>query len=1185
MSARFSIVSCIILATIAGPAPAQAPSQLDLVRGLREAGMPDLALEYLHEIEKKPMAPNDQKAIPLEKAKCQLDVAEEEPDEGTRTSMVAEAKEAFHEFLNKNPTHPRASEAALSLARLSSIEAKAQLNKARRMEVGDDDELKKQQKKEAAEAQPMFLNASKMFAAAAAQIKEKLNDPSLDAFTKQTLSREAFDADLAAAINQYYLADTFVASNADDTLKRTKFLEEARDAFGKLARGPESSRTVWIARAWMAETLMDQGKPNDGADEFKYILAAPHIEAEEGKRLVRFFQVRRNYIGTLTDRNKDKLAASEKELRAWLTKYGNNRKPTPETFAIRFYLAFTLQMEADHYKTIKSGEAPARQLQEAEKLYRALSQTDNDYTARANRNRMYVVRRTLAEADKHATEYRTFEESQMAALIQMSKLADAEKALPAAAAAVSKPAEEGKALAAISAELKKRKLEHEIKDRKVRIVTLLERARELATDKDSPADVTDNLLRLVYFYRLTNQPYEAAVLGEHIARTVKSAGGKAATAGLISLDGYTTAASKLKVGDTTDPDKLKALQEAAEAARKCDHEKAVVMARYLDEKFPNDTATDAARHRLAVLLVGDKKLDQAFDIITRIRSGYSQLNAARLYEGYIAQTLITSRATDMPMPPGGKLAVYRKAIADLDRAIKPVPTAKVDDVRGYLEVRSRLAMLYLNQSRVDPETEAVEDRKGYNRVVALGDEILELVPTYDALKTKEPDKLNPPGMEMLNSVGLEMAYLGLDARTRGIYLRGRSAVEAKDLEKASAALEPIITEVDKVGAMFNERMKKWKAGSGDEGDDEAVGAQKARVAQIAMNIDQIRSEIVIVGFKLRVREGKPEQAAAMLDLLEKAGGSIEKSRETLELMARDLAAQIGALKKAKADAEAKALGEGLAILLKRLSALPNQSATANLFLGQMLLAVDQFDDALKELQKVPVPVAPTPPGGDWSKIDPNKLENGPDKKKFQEQVRDYRLAQLFIARAFRGSKKLPEAEKLLTVAIGTPDKPGYASGSLDFRRENALVHEAKGATLNGKEASNEWGLALKEWTFLFNVAKSQLQKADKATPDQIRTYKNAFFDAYYEIQRCLLAANSQLLKANPAKLGQTFTDVGKRMLELENTNKLAESEKAGNGLMTVEVWTHYNEMLEHNPELKKAYSAAGGKFFLEKPRE
>ena len=109
---------------------------------------------------------------------------------------------------------------------------------------------------------------------------------------------------------------------------------------------------------------------------------------------------------------------------------------------------------------------------EAEKLYRVISQTDNEYTTRATKRRMTCVRRLLGEADRPPASYKTFEEAQMASLIQISKLFDEEKA--------DRPEDEEAA----------KKYDAGLKDRRLRIVALLEHAREIATDKDAPAAMT-----------------------------------------------------------------------------------------------------------------------------------------------------------------------------------------------------------------------------------------------------------------------------------------------------------------------------------------------------------------------------------------------------------------------------------------------------------------------------------------------------------------------------------------------------------------------------------------------------------------------------------------------------------------------------------------------------------------------
>lgn len=1212
--AAFWPAAVVLAGVVAGPAAAQPPSPLELVRGVREAGMPDLALEYLRDIEKDAegkfkgrLTAGDKAAIPLERARCLLDAAADEPDEGTRTSLIGEAKEGFSNFLALHGGHPRASEASLALAKLTALEAKAQLNRARRMDIPDTvepghEEALDRQRKEAERARPLFLTASKRFADAAKQMRARLADKSLDARTREAIAREVFDADLAAAVNQYNLAETYLSANAARAEERDKLLEGARARFAALAGGPAArgiwtarewlaeafqapgkahdaapaGPTAWIAKAWMAEVLGDQNRVPEMQKEFDEILKSPAPEAAEGKRTVKFFQARREYLAAIQEqpRVQSKLQAAERVLRDWLRQYGNTARPTPEVLAARYYLAFDLQLQA--VASIGTGTTvgpTARsKLGEAERLYRGLSQSDNDYTARATRYRMLVVRKMLGEADHPAASYATFEEAQMASLIQMSKLNDAEKFLAEARAGGDEAF-----WAAAAHRVGKAKYEAEAKDRKQRVVALLERARELATDKDTPGDVTDNLLRLIYFYQDTGQPYQAAVLGEHVARTVRATGGKASIAGVMALNGYTAAAARIP-SESADPAAAEKVAAAAAAARKADRERAVRVARFLDKQFPNDTATDVARHRLAGLLYEDGRTAEAFEAVTKVRPGYAQIAAARQLEGFLAALLVNA-PPDAPLPAGGKAAVFQRATADIGRVVRPGPGATEEDVRGYLGCRLRLAGLYLAQGRVgDPALAALA---GYEKALGVADEAIAMIPSFDALAEGTGADKKP------NLDGQELNLQAYDLRTRALYLKGKALVDAHELDKAAAAIDPALADVTKAGALFNGQMRQWNGGDGDRKsvDDPADpdAAQKKKIAALAAGIDENRRNVIMVGFKLRAVQGKKDDAVAVLNLLEKAGGSFEASQSSLELMGREMAAQIAAFKRENKAAEAKALGDGLAELLKRLAAIPNRPPSSTLFIGQTLLTVGQFDDALKEFAKIPAPALPpgTPPTTSWWKVDPSKLANGQDRRKFQDEVRDYRFAQLGTAKAHHGAGRNDEAEKMLTGIIGTGENQGWGYGSLDARKELAEVYESKGAALgtNVKAANVEWGKALKEWTILFSVAKRALENAPKdANPDpkrepteQEKKLRSNFFDAYYEIQRVMVAANTQLLAGNP-KLAATFADVGKKIADMEKQDRFA-------AVISPEVATRYRDLLDKYPELKKGYKAAGGDYF------
>jgi tetratricopeptide (TPR) repeat protein len=1197
------------------PVAAQAPSPLELVRGIREAGMPDLAMEYLNEIKDK-LTANDKAAVPLERAKCLLDMAEDEPDEGTRTSMVGEANEAFNTFLATSANHPRASEASLALARLKSIAAQAQLNRGRRMELPPKDDpgfeaAQSKQREEMRKAQPLFKDASTRFTDAAKQLKEKLNDPNLDPSTKLSLTREVFDANLASAINKYHLADTFLATDTKEVLERDKYLEEARDTFAELAKGPPTSRTVWIGRAWMAEVLADQGKGADATTEFTAIMTVPRLEAEEGKRLVRFFQIRRAYLANILERTNPKLQASETELRAWLAKYGNLRKPTPEALAVQFYLAFDLQLQALNIigpppkdgKPEVISETARTKLKDAEKYYRVLAQSDNDYTVRANRNRMLVVRKLLGDADKAADTYVKFEEAQMAALIHVAKLNEAEKALERA-----KRAEEEEQpfwQGAYHRVFAIRKAA-EMQEHKHRVVELLERARELASDKDAPADVTDNLLRLVYFYQTTDQPFEAAVLGEHIARTIKSTGGKGAIAGLLALNGYMTAASSIKSKSTDDATEAEAIAIAVAAARKADRERAMVIARYLDEKYPNDTATDSARHRLAAMLYFDeKKYEQAFDIIVKIRPGYTSITNARQLEGIIASFLISNK--DSTLNDQKKREVFHRAVADLGKVAKPPTSALEEEVRGYIMCRLRLAYLMLAQGTVEPDLEKNPDTRGSAVALRIANEVIGMLPTFEHLL----DKSNELKLDGLNVDGYELKLQGFDVRTRALYLEGRYFVNAKDFESAGKAIEPVVEDVKK-GMLYDDRMKTW---ANIEGDGTAAGDKmadtKQKIARLAAGIDKSRRDIVMLGFKLRCVQGKKADAETMLTTLKQAGGGIEVNQSTLEAMARELAAQIKELRREGKVPESNALGDGLTILLKEFQNLKDLPTGTILFLGTTFYTVGQYEDALKEFQKIKVPVPPgVPPDTNWWTVNPDKVDPMV-RNKFRDEIRDYRYSQLHIARCYRMQPDFDKGETLLTKAIGDQKVHGYAYSSLDFRKELGYLHEAKAATLPLDKAGAEWSKGILQWNTLVGFARTGLQKTleleaakpnlkavftgvlhldtggifEPASIEQVNKVKNDFYEAYFEVVRVVVAANTHLTK-DPTKLAPKLQKSAEQIKSLEDVHNFATLAGKKEMPLSYDVAMRYWELLEKNPALKKVYQdpPVNGKFFLTKPK-
>ncbi|HXD87895.1 MAG TPA: hypothetical protein VN641_15485 [Urbifossiella sp.] len=1145
-----------------------AVNPLDLARGLREHDMSDLALEYIRELDKQPNLPAEIKAqLPLERANCQLEAAVDEADEGSRISLIGEAKDGFLTFVrNKaNVNHPRMPEAFLALARLASMDAKSQLAKARRVDVpepdennsnsADVDEATKKQHDEFVKARPLFLDAAKQLELAVKQIEGQLakNPP---AAVKRTLIQTYYDAMLARGTNFFSLSGTYPeGSRAKELEERDKVLNQAESIFEDLvALDSAPARVTGVARAWLSECEFAKKDLLKAEEQVKRIEASTGRDSEEAKRMIHFFKIRRDIATSLggTNAERSQIVAKARE---WLRHYGSLARARNEAFAVRWYLGYTLQVEAERQmpkppppsknpskgppKPPPAPPAQARaRFQEAEKLFRSVSQSDNEYTERAMRHRMQVVRRLLGEADKPPTSYKTFEECQMASLIRMSRLYDLQK--------------------------NPKTTDAEILTQQKAIVALLERSRTLADPTDAPGDVADVNLRLIYFYEKMGQPYEAAILGDHLARTTKSPGGKSALAGDFALRGYAIAATKIK---NVEAEKL-------DSVRKTDRDRAISLAKFIDTQFPNDTATDSAREKLAYLLYQDQKRLEAYEALMKVRPGYESISRVRLFEGAIANELLLSK--ESPLPANRRRDVFRKTTSDLDKLAKPLPGAAEEDVNPFIKARCRLALMYLLQPRVDPEAEKIDP--GYVKARKVAEETLKLVPTFTNL-------LEDPATRSLNHDGWEMRLFAEDARTKAAVLEGTTFFAHGQLDEAYKAIGDLLAEMNRTGpfvtqvnAAFAEGGKppakkgpapkkepakkeaappKKEAKEGAEADT-ADKAQHEKVVRLAEGVDKYRQNLIVLALKIRVKKGEAEQSVQQLDLLKKFGGSIENTIATLEQITAEMAAQIASLKKGGKAEEARTLADGFGKLLDKVSEEPNLPPSAQRFLGQSLILVGQYAKAVEALKKVP------PPADRATIAKPNDIAD----EKERRTVLEFRRAQLELIRAYRAANQFAEADAVIADSMGTKEKPGWAANSVDFRKERAYLFEAKGAAAQGPAAKTAWNEALQEWGALANIYRALVSKGPPPGEGggvKYGAYQNAYYEMYLNQHRCLIKANQQLLPKGHARFEKLYNDAG------EHFSTLAMIQ---GGNFHGEVREQYRDYIMEVPELKAAYEKA-----------
>lgn len=708
-----------------GEARAQAPSPLDLVRGLREADMPDLALEYLEKIEKTNPTGDLKVVLPLERARVRLDLAEQEEDEGAKDAGIARARTEFQAFLKANPKHPRAPEASGSLARVIALQANIQLARAGRLPV-------EQRKAAAAAVRPRFREAANLFRQASTQLNAQLNNDQLEAFRKRDLQREALQAELDFGINLFRMADTFDTGNPNEVIERGKVIEEARAAFDALWKKAQDKPVGWVARAFTGACYVELSEKAKAEEVFRAIRSeAPRNPAgADGVRMVDFFEIQDRF---LTARGAAQLVRPTREqVRIWLDRDKYKSRMTPERISAMVYYAELSEMLAlqsgitfDKDNKLKDVSPTARSLlQEANVTFKRLAEIDSQYTERAASGRTRVIRLLVGNADQPPAQFKEFEQCHMAALVKLSEAGQAKD-------------EQARA------------------EQTSKAIALLERCRELATPNVPIKDVSEAAVQLAFAYLNGGRVYEAAVLGEYLARFGRPTS-NATKGGFLGVQGYLTAMSSPTSRSNDD-------------AKEADRERALALAEYVDKTYPNDPLTDAIRFRLGRLYFDERDLEQAFNTFSKIGPGYSSLAAARLMQGRAAYALVVDKESSLSDTQ--KAQIFRKAVTDAEAVPEPAASANKDEVGIYVALRTLLPQLYiLNREYAKAEQIATETAKKIQGLSQLDE---------SAKKASE--------------------FAAREVRLRALYAQAYPLYESKDYKGLGERLIPVLTDLAKSG--------------------------------------------------------------------------------------------------------------------------------------------------------------------------------------------------------------------------------------------------------------------------------------------------------------------------------------------------------------------------------------------------
>lgn len=1126
---RLAAVFALFLA-VSSAARADAPNPFDLVQGLRENGMSDLAIEYLDELAKKNPSADMKVVIPLEMAKTRLLLAQQETDESVRDTAIALAKTDFGLFLLDHGKHPRAAEASLALARVLSLQAKTALNRAARMETngadGRRDDGKFKAKKAAyAAIRPLFKDATTRFGDAAKQMKALIENPMTDSFRKRSLTREALLAEMDRGINQFSLSETYIGAEGNEAVERGEALKQAKQIFTDLSRQDLNNPICWAARAWIGACELEFGDNGKAKTEFTGLRADASknpAAGADGVRMVEFFEAQNDYLGARGG-ELPVVRAARIKAKAWLDKDKYKPRMSPERLSMTYYYAVLTQREAEfdngnvYAKKEANDEGPRKLLnvstgartllQESAREYKKLQDFDNDYTDRANRGRMRAIRFIVGDANRAPTQYANFEECLMAAQVRLGTLDDSLATIEA----LEKIPDPKKA----DGDLDEYKREKKDQARNG-VIALFERAGSLIGPATPAKDATEAKLWLALAYLRCDRPHQAAVVAEHVALTAR--GNVAAKAGVVAIESYLNARNGLDANDSE--------------ARAVDRAHAIELGLAVDKLLGTDPATDNVRFRLGQLYLEEKQYAEAFAILGKVNLSFPSVSSARTMMGRAAFMLVVGKDSALTLEQ--KAEVLRKAMTAAEAVPEPTNPAML---KSFFGLKSILAQLYL-----------VQGGAGFVKAEAIA---------ADTAKRAAAAAM-PEGDKKATRFGAD------EIRLRAVF--GQVAPLYKDAKYKEMAdkMTPVLLAMKQAGPAATE----VAAYRGAEPDENLGDTGSAVVA--ADSLDRFRREFIVLGLQGRIREGAVDQAAELFKLLEELGGSVEATTDALSRLVTLVRPQIDELKKQKKDEEAQKLTDVVGKLLGEQAAKPKLTPRAMAFLGRSLRDLGLYEKALEVLAKVPAVDEAT-----------LKLPTADLDAEKRDAVIAYQIAQIEQIRSNRLTKQFDKAEELLKPAVGADGKSGWAK-SLEFRRERVYLLEDRATEAPKEKKSELWSAAYAGWTdvlkpYVANVSARIPKDAnvERVKQDREKLYP-VILDLYVEEKRCLAKANSQMLEANPTKLATQLTAFGKQIATLEKGYAKG---------LSPDVRQRFATLLDEYPPMKAGYKEAGGVAFLDPDAE
>ncbi len=500
----FSVVTVCLWGQAAAKEPARA-----FLDGLRDRGYHDVAMEYLDQMESSRLAPEDLKETLLyEKSLLLIDASRKQRDSEVRAKQLDQARGLLQQFIQTRSESPKINAARSQLGTLIVERARMKYEDSKK---GDGQQLM-------TESRALYDQSFKVFSELQASVDAQLEkipkvldtrdrkEAELIVRRKQ-LRADYLETELFAAAIREELADILPAGSSE----QVKYLQEAADMYDGIYKNYRTRLAGRYARMYQGRCYQQLGRTKEALGYFGELLDQPNepetLMMLKAKTLVMAMET------WLSPAEKKYFEAIKRATR-WFDETPRDKQRESEWIAVRYHLARALKMQADDAKNTEPvNRALIKQsLDAAKRELSFVAGESGEYQKPAQELLKQLGGPDMAEEEQEPD---TFMAAQAVAKEALDAIAPTEQTVATISAQLAAEQDADKKQALNDQLTAAREKLTRSQDDAIHYYRL---ALELADDQTPQSNVNLVQYFLCYVYFVRQDFYDAALVGDFVAR-------------------------------------------------------------------------------------------------------------------------------------------------------------------------------------------------------------------------------------------------------------------------------------------------------------------------------------------------------------------------------------------------------------------------------------------------------------------------------------------------------------------------------------------------------------------------------------------------------------------------------------------------------------------------------------------